>query len=79
MSSIATTVPFAAERAAVAAIVDHTLLKTEATAAQVVALAAEAAQLGAHCICVSPNMLPVVLPDGAKRVRIWSVAAERLR
>jgi len=63
----------ATERAAVAALVDHTLLKSDATAAQVAALAAEAAELGTHCICVSPCMLPLVLPAGAPHVRVCTV------
>ncbi|MBE7370945.1 deoxyribose-phosphate aldolase [Dermacoccus barathri] len=46
-------------RAEVAAMVDHTLLKPEATADDVAALAREAEELGAYSICVSPNMLPV--------------------
>ena len=46
-------------RAQVAAMVDHTLLKPEATAADVVALAAEAAQLGVYAVCVSPSMVSV--------------------
>ena len=40
-------------------MVDHTLLKPEATADDVAALAREAEELGAYSICVSPNMLPV--------------------
>lgn len=39
--------------------IDHTLLATDATDDQVVALYEEAAELGAFSICVSPNMLPV--------------------
>ncbi|KLO62592.1 deoxyribose-phosphate aldolase [Dermacoccus sp. PE3] len=46
-------------RAEVAAMVDHTLLKPEATADDVAAVAREAEELGAYSICVSPNMLPV--------------------
>ncbi|PPG43192.1 deoxyribose-phosphate aldolase [Pseudoclavibacter sp. RFBA6] len=46
-------------RAELASIVDHTLLKTDATPDQVVALLAEAKALKAFSICVSPNMLPV--------------------
>jgi deoxyribose-phosphate aldolase len=42
----------------VAALVDHTLLKPEATRAEVAAVAAEAAELGAHAVCVSPSMVP---------------------
>ena len=50
-------------RATLARTVDHTLLKPEATDAQVDALAAEAAELGAFSICVSPSRLPVAVPD----------------
>ena len=42
-------------RAEVAALVDHTLLKPEATAAEVAAVAAEAAELGVYAVCVSPS------------------------
>jgi deoxyribose-phosphate aldolase len=45
-------------RADVAGIVDHTLLKPEATAADVAALVAEAAELGVYAVCVSPSMVP---------------------
>ena len=51
-------------RAALARTVDHTLLKPEATDAQVAALAAEAAELGAFSICVSPSRLPVQVEQG---------------
>jgi deoxyribose-phosphate aldolase len=51
-------------REALARTVDHTLLKPEATAQHVAALAAEAAELGAFSICVSPNRLPVRAPAG---------------
>lgn len=49
-------------RAEVAAIIDHTLLKPEATPADVEALVAEAKDLGVLAICVSPSMLPVTEP-----------------
>ena len=51
-------------REALARTVDHTLLKPEATGAQVAALAAEAAELGAFSICVSPSRLPVEVAPG---------------
>ena len=51
-------------RAQIAALVDHTLLNPEATTAQVDALIAEAAALGAYSVCVSPSLLPLELPDG---------------
>lgn len=46
-------------RIEVAALVDHTLLKPEATEADVAALVAEAADLGAFAVCVSPSMISV--------------------
>jgi len=51
-------------RTALARTVDHTLLKPEATAEQVAALLAEAVELGAFSICVSPNRLPADVPAG---------------
>jgi deoxyribose-phosphate aldolase len=48
----------------IARIIDHTLLKPEATRADVEALIAEAAELGTYSICISPSMLPVTVPDG---------------
>lgn len=40
-------------------MVDHTLLKPEATTADVAALIAEGRELGVYSVCVSPSMLPV--------------------
>ena len=51
-------------RDALARTVDHTLLKPEATAQQVAALVADAAELGAFSVCVSPNRLPLDAPAG---------------
>jgi len=45
------------DREGVAALVDHTLLKPEATEADVVALLQEAQQLGVFAVCVSPTMV----------------------
>ena len=50
----------------VAAKIDHTLLKPEATAADVAAVVAEAAELGTYSVCVSPSMLPITVPDTLK-------------
>jgi len=47
------------DRAALARLVDHTLLKPEATIADVAALVAEGEALGVFSVCVSPSMLPV--------------------
>jgi len=54
-------------RAGVAALVDHTLLKPEATAADVTLLAAEAQELGVYAVCVSPSMVPVALAVSSDR------------
>jgi deoxyribose-phosphate aldolase len=51
-------------REEVAALVDHTLLKPEATEVDVAALMAEAAELEVYAVCVSPSMVSV-----AKRSR----------
>ncbi|HUB57065.1 MAG TPA: deoxyribose-phosphate aldolase [Mycobacterium sp.] len=58
-------------RAQVAAVVDHTLLKPEATAAQVAAVAVEAAALGVYAVCVSPSMVRDATSAG---VRVAAVA-----
>lgn len=47
-----------------ARFVDHTLLKPEATPADVAAIVAEAAALGAYSVCLSPSALPVEVPEG---------------
>jgi deoxyribose-phosphate aldolase len=60
-------------RAQLAASVDHTLLKPEATDADVAGLVAEAAELGVYAVCVSPSMVPVAVRAGAG-VRVASVA-----
>ena len=49
--------------ASIARFVDHTLLRPEATAADVASLVTEAAELGAYSVCVSPSMLPLTVPD----------------
>ncbi|TFD88574.1 deoxyribose-phosphate aldolase [Cryobacterium lactosi] len=51
--------------ATVARMIDHTLLKPEATADDVTALIAEAIELGTYSVCVSPSMLPLTIPAGA--------------
>ena len=48
------------DRLGLAALLDHTLLKPEATVDDVLVLCAEAAELGVAAACVSPTMVPVV-------------------
>lgn len=51
-------------RTELAAMIDHTLLKPEATDVDVRAIVAEAAELGTYSVCVSPSVLPITVPDG---------------
>jgi deoxyribose-phosphate aldolase len=46
-------------RAQLAQMVDHTLLKPEATVADVADLCAEANELGVFSVCISPSFLPL--------------------
>lgn len=55
-------------RSALGQLVDHTLLKTDATRAQVSALVAEARELGAYSVCVSPSSLPITDDLGGVKV-----------
>ncbi len=55
-------------REALAKMVDHTLLKSDTTQAQVSQLVAEAKEVGAYSICVSPSMLP--LPDDLGHLKL---------
>jgi deoxyribose-phosphate aldolase len=61
-------------RAQLAAMVDHTLLKPEATKADVAALVTEAAELGVYAVCVSPSMVPVAIEAAGGGLRVATVA-----
>src|SRR3546814_4928742 len=54
----------AMDRPTLAAMIDHTLLRPEATAEEVVALCVEATELGVAAVCVSPSMLPITAGMG---------------
>lgn len=54
------------KRVELAKMIDHTLLKPESTAKDVEALIEEGAQLGTFSVCVSPNQLPIEVPEGLK-------------
>ena len=54
----------ALSRPELAKLIDHTLLKTDATPAQVADLVAEARELGTYSVCVSPTMLPITADLG---------------
>jgi deoxyribose-phosphate aldolase len=53
------------DASSLARYIDHTLLKPEATTADVAALVAEAIELGTFSVCVSPAMLPLQIPAGS--------------
>lgn len=60
-------------REQLAALVDHTLLKPEATDADVASLVAEGVELGVYAVCVSPPMVPVAVRAAAGGVRVAAV------
>ncbi|MGV9801513.1 deoxyribose-phosphate aldolase [Mycobacterium sp. NPDC003449] len=61
-------------RGQVAALVDHTLLKPEATEADVAALVAEAADLGVFAVCVSPPVVAVAAHAAPPGLAVAAVA-----
>jgi deoxyribose-phosphate aldolase len=66
-------VPQTRSRGEVAALVDHTLLKPEATQADVTALVAQAADLGVYAVCVSPSMIATAKSSAPAGLHIASV------
>ena len=50
----------------VARIIDHTILKPEATHQDVARIVEEGARFGTYSVCVSPSMLPLEAPEGLK-------------
>lgn len=61
-----TPTPSQPTRSQVAAIIDHTLLKPEATPQAVAAVVAEAVEMGTYSVCVSPSQLPLEHPSTLK-------------
>jgi deoxyribose-phosphate aldolase len=60
-------------RAEVAALVDHTLLKPEATQRDIAALVVQAAELGVYAVCVSPPMVAAARSSAPEGLHIASV------
>lgn len=50
----------------VASIIDHTILKPEATHQDVARIVEEGARFATYSVCVSPSMLPLDVPEGLK-------------
>ncbi len=61
-------------RARVAALVDHTLLKPEATTDAVTALVADAVELGVCAVCVSPSMVGAAVSSAPAELAVATVA-----
>jgi len=73
----------------IAGLIDHTLLKPEATPGDVAALVAEARRLGVKAVCVSPSQLPLTdtgdlvvatvcgFPSGAHKSEVKAAEAAR--
>jgi deoxyribose-phosphate aldolase len=61
-------------RAALARMIDHTLLAPEATGDDVARLAGEASRLGVGAICVSPSRLPLAPGVLAEGIAVAAVA-----
>ena len=54
------------KKSEVAHLIDHTILKPEATHADVARIVEEGACFGTYSVCVSPSMLPLEVPEGLK-------------
>ena len=54
------------KKSEVAHLIDHTILKPEATSADVARIVEEGACFGTDSVCVSPSMLPLEVPEGLK-------------
>lgn len=66
--------PHRPTRRELAALVDHTLLKPEATPADVAALVVEATELEVYAVCVSPSMVSIAADAGGAGVVVAAVA-----
>lgn len=61
------------ERGALAKLVDHTLLKPEATAADVISLCQEASELGTFSVCVSPTFVETAKANVTNGIAVATV------
>ena len=65
--------PVPATPAELAQYIDHTLLKPEATDADVIALVEEGARLGVFSVCVSPTFVALARATAAGRLKVATV------
>ena len=61
------------DRSQLAKMIDHTLLKPEATVADVVSLCEQAAELGTYSVCVSPTFVVTAVANVSNGVKVATV------
>ena len=58
------------DRSQLAKMIDHTLLKPEATAADVISLCEQAAELGTYSVCVSPTFVVTAVANVSNGIKV---------
>lgn len=61
------------DRSQLAKMIDHTLLKPEATVADVVSLCEQAVELGTYSVCVSPTFVVTAVANVSKGIKVATV------
>ena len=61
------------DRSQLAKMIDHTLLKPEATAADVISLCEQAAELGTYSVCVSPTFVVTAAANVSNGLKVATV------
>jgi len=61
------------QRSQLAHLVDHTLLKPEATNADVIVICAEAIELGTYSVCISPTFVELAKQTVANQIKVATV------
>ena len=61
------------DRSQLAKMIDHTLLRPEATAADVISLCEQAAELGTYSVCVSPTFVVTAVANVSNGIKVATV------
>ena len=61
------------DRSQLAKMIDHTLLKPEATVADVISLCEQAAELGTYSVCVSPTFVVTAVANVSNGIKVATV------
>ncbi len=61
------------DRSELAKMIDHTLLRPEATAADVISLCEQAAELGTYSVCVSPTFVVTAVANVSNGIKVATV------